>query len=151
MTLFLIYFLPKTLKGIKINFSTIQTILNILNKLMVKQYSRAPVWLPKLTVILQTHKVETLFSLKAGQPFKDSGKDMFWVQTNLSKDKVALSKTALDKIFEKDPYKPTPSKKDSGTKADSNSEKIEKSEGGAKDPSSSKDSEDSIFQYQKKE
>ena len=29
---------------------------------------------------------------------------MLWVQTNLSKEKVAISKTSLDNIFEKDPY-----------------------------------------------
>ena len=131
-------------KGKKINSSTIQTVLNSLIKLRGKQYSRLPLWLPKLSVTLKNDKGETLFSLKAGQPFKDSGKDMFWVQTNLSKDKVAISKTALDKIFERDPYKHKPVKKEPDTKAD-------KSEGEPKDTPSSKDSEGSIFQYQKKE
>ena len=143
----------KEAKGKKINSKTIQTLLNSISKLKGEQYSSLPLWLPKLSLIFKDDKGGTLFSLKAGQPFKDSEEDMFWVQTNLSKDKVAISKSALDKIFEKDPYKQTPVKKEGDKKADSPSEEGKKPVNDVIEPSTDKDSKEngSIFQYQKKD
>lgn len=140
-------------KGKKINSKTINTLLNSISKLKGEQYSSLPVWLPNLYVTLKDDKGETLFSLKAGQPFKDSETKMLWVQTSLSKDKVAIPKSALDKIFEKDPYKQTPVKKEGDKKADSSSEESQKPVSEAKEPPPDKDSKgkDSIFQYQKKD
>ncbi|MCY4512682.1 MAG: DUF4340 domain-containing protein [Bdellovibrionales bacterium] len=139
-------------KGKKINSKTINTLLNSIPQLKGEQYSSLPLWLPKLSVILKDNKGETQLSLKAGQPFKDSEKDMLWVQTNLSADKVAISKSALDKIFEKDPYKQTPVKKEEDKKT-SPSDQSKKPVSHVTKPSADKDSKgkDSIFQYQKED
>ena len=139
-------------KGKKINSQTIQTILNSLARLKGERYSRAPLWRGAFSVNLKDEKGKSLFSLKAGQPFKDSGKEMFWVKTNLSKDKVAISKASLDKIFEKDPYKTKPVKKKEEKKTDSNPVNEKKPEDEPKDspPEKGEESKNSIFQYQKK-
>lgn len=122
----------------KINSEEIKTILNRISKLKGEKYNRRPLWLPKMSLTLKNDKGETLLDLKAGQPFKDSDEEMLWVQTNLSKEKVAISKTSLDNIFEKDPYV-TVEKNDKKSEGESTKSEEAKSSSSEKD-SHSKDS-----------
>ena len=89
----------------EIDSKAIEAVLNRASALRGGKYSSAPLGKIEMSLLLKDEKGKTVWELKAGRPFKDSSAgEMFWLQTSLSKDLTAVSKTALSGIFEKDPY-----------------------------------------------
>ena len=89
----------------KINSKAVEAVLTRASALRGGKYSSASLGKAEMSLVLKDDKGKTVWELKAGRPFKSaSGDEMFWVQTNLAKDLTAVSKTALNDVFEKDPY-----------------------------------------------
>ena len=112
----------------------IEAVLSGISVLRGEKYSSTPLRKAEMSLALKDDKGKTVWEMKAGRPFKDSsGKKMFWLQTSLSKDLTAVSGTALNGIFERDPYVAA-SKKEEDGKSGSDKKSLPKDKSGKTRP-----------------
>ena len=88
-------------KGRKVRSREVSALLNAVIDLRGKKYRRGSLRKIRRSLSILDSSGALLFSLRAGDSYKEDGENFFWTETNLSDDKIAVSKESLDFVFDK--------------------------------------------------
>lgn len=92
-------------EGKKANSEELKALLNAIYNLEGKKYKQGSIGNIKKSLEIKSRSGELLFTMKAGDSYTKNKEMFFWLETNLSSDKVGISKSSLDFIFNKNPFK----------------------------------------------
>ena len=108
------------------NSKKINAMLNAIYDLEGKKYKKESIGKVNRFLEIKNKSGEIVFKMEAGDSYNENGNKFFWVQTNLSQDKVGVLKESLDFIFEKNPF--IKEKNTEKKKEDSSSSSTDKTE-----------------------
>lgn len=91
-------------KNKKINLEEMNALLNTIYDLKGKKYKKGSIGKISHFLEIKNKAGELLFKMELGDSYTENKDEFFWVQTNLSKDKVGVLKESLDFIFKKSPF-----------------------------------------------
>ena len=108
----------------RVNSEEVTALLNTIYDLKGKKYKKGSVGKVRYFLEIKNKKSEVLFKMELGDSYRENKDEFFWVQTNLSEDKVGVLKESLDFIFKKSPF------------IEEKKKELKKEESSSKEPSS---------------